>query len=303
MDLQTNQLLERIATALELNSPSQGEPLGFIERQERKYVSIANEGEHLWHTWDKVNKRQVPIYKDVFVGFLKGLEIKELPSDEGFVYKLNLIFDCGKQTVVLQSGVDTAFSRGAVLAIAQIPASRLKERISISVKSGNKKAVLCSVTVGNDWAKSDWNDDPLDPYVAQINRSLAYVPRETGQTEDRREASDSPAGRSERTVDFREFARPGQRKYIEAPTERASGLKPMANSLPTYTQQAPVRTSVDNDITSIVAKIDIEMRDKGITPDQARKLTLDTYGKRSRTLMSLEELQHFLKFLQEEYPF
>lgn len=280
MDPQVINLLERVAIALESQAPEQGEKLGFIDRTGNKYVSIGNEGdgEYLWHTWDKVNERQVPIYKTTLAGHLKGLEVRENAYKGKAVFKVNLIFDCGRETIVLQSGLDTTFSRGAILSLARVPVARLKDRIVISVKPGNEKTVLCSVTVGSEWIKSDWNDDPLEPLIAQVNRNLGYTPRtaEAGYKTDLQEDQIREASNRE-----------WQSKEVRSAIDQAP-----------FNTGKPAEPS-GNEVADLIAQIDVELKMLGWDATKGREFLLTNYQKKSRSVLSIDELRDFLRQLKQ----
>ena len=64
-----------------------------------------------------------------------------------------------------------------------------------------------------------------------------------------------------------------------------------------WSQPAPVANG-PIDFSDVIAKTNVEMKRLGWTNEQGRKYLLETYGKRSRQLLSDEELLDFLSYLE-----
>ncbi|MCM0592191.1 MAG: hypothetical protein HEQ35_25110 [Gloeotrichia echinulata IR180] len=54
------------------------------------------------------------------------------------------------------------------------------------------------------------------------------------------------------------------------------------------------------DLSDVLAKTDVELQRLGWTPEQGREHLIKTYGKRGRTLLTVEELHGFLKYLESQ---
>ncbi|MBD2440027.1 hypothetical protein [Nostoc sp. FACHB-110] len=54
------------------------------------------------------------------------------------------------------------------------------------------------------------------------------------------------------------------------------------------------------DLSDIIAKTDVELQRLGWTPEQGREHLIKTYNKRGRTLLTEDELQSFLQYLQSQ---
>ncbi len=61
---------------------------------------------------------------------------------------------------------------------------------------------------------------------------------------------------------------------------------------------APVEETLD--FSDIIARSDVELKRLGWTSEQGRNYLLETYGKRSRQLLSDAELLEFLRFLESQ---
>ena len=68
---------------------------------------------------------------------------------------------------------------------------------------------------------------------------------------------------------------------------------------PEESDKVITRMSSD-DLSKVLAKTDVEMERLGLTSEQGREHLIKTYGKRSRFLLTDEELQEFLQYLQSQ---
>ena len=78
----------------------------------------------------------------------------------------------------------------------------------------------------------------------------------------------------------------------------ASSAEPPADNSPEATASVQSSLSDPIDFSDIIAKTNVEMKRLGWTSEQGRKYLLETYGKRSRQLLSDEELLDFLHHLE-----
>ncbi|MBG1267764.1 hypothetical protein F8S12_15660 [Nostoc sp. WHI] len=56
--------------------------------------------------------------------------------------------------------------------------------------------------------------------------------------------------------------------------------------------------STDENFNNLIKKTDVEMQRLGWTTEQGRELLIRFYGKRSRSLLTYDELDNFLLYLQ-----
>jgi hypothetical protein len=117
--------------------------LGFHEPLSRLYIFIKNEGNCLWYYLDDGQKRYIS--HNALTGTLKRLEVKEVQTN--FQTELKADFEVvADRRYVLRSGVDTAFTKGMLRAIAALDDDRLKRPITIELKAGDEKGnVLVSL--------------------------------------------------------------------------------------------------------------------------------------------------------------
>ena len=89
---------------------------------------------------------------------------------------------------------------------------------------------------------------------------------------------------------------------VPAPTEFTYDLPlsapPEPEPAPAPTPAAPTAVEEPLDFSDIIARSDVELKRLGWTSEQGRNYLLETYGKRSRQLLSDAELLEFLRFLE-----
>ena len=163
-------LLERIAVALEGQEKVN---LGLSTESPRKWLYVGQEQGTCWYF--RHNNENVPVIENSLTGYLKvaRLETKEFKGKSEL--KLQLTIDAGIKYVI-QSGVNTVFSRGVLLALNLLSEAELLKPITISVRPGNQESiVLGSVAVGGDKVRVDWDESlNLGFIVQQINGRLKY---------------------------------------------------------------------------------------------------------------------------------
>jgi hypothetical protein len=69
---------------------------------------------------------------------------------------------------------------------------------------------------------------------------------------------------------------------------------------PPAPQPQPPLPSEVMDFSEIITQSDVELKRLGWTSEQGRNYLIETYGKRSRQLLSDEELLEFLHYLQSQ---
>jgi len=78
---------------------------------------------------------------------------------------------------------------------------------------------------------------------------------------------------------------------------------PLAAEAPASEVAAPATDSAESesiDFSDLIARTDVELKRLGWTREQGRDYLLNTYGKRSRQLLSESELTAFLRYLEAQ---
>jgi hypothetical protein len=93
------------------------------------------------------------------------------------------------------------------------------------------------------------------------------------------------------------------------PSITPSNVRPFAPRSYSSTEEIPTQTtptskkkkkSEPENLLDPIAKTDVEMQRLGWTPEQGREYLIKTYGKRSRHLLTDDEVQQFLKYLESQ---
>lgn len=80
--------------------------------------------------------------------------------------------------------------------------------------------------------------------------------------------------------------------FSEPPAQASTAAKPQATMAQVSEDETPL------DFSDIIARSDVELKRLGWSSEQGRNYLLETYGKRSRQLLSDDELLEFLKYLE-----
>lgn len=155
-----NELLQAILGSL--NKPTFG-LLGSQPGTTRVYCNRDRCPGALWYTLND-SREPVALPAKAIRGYLKALRFEQTERRGKSVWKLYTLIDCGDTTYELESGSDSVFSKGLLMAIATIEAVALKLPISIGVAAGDDESVLlCRVwradnsSVFAKWeAETDW---------------------------------------------------------------------------------------------------------------------------------------------------
>lgn len=96
-----------------------------------------------------------------------------------------------------------------------------------------------------------------------------------------------------------EVEAPLSRKKSKTPVNEAPVTSSSPNELETNTKGTP-STASPIDFSEIIARTNVELKRLGWTNQQGRDYLLQTYGKRSRQLLTDDELLDFLKHLESQ---
>lgn len=139
------------------------------------HVSETTDGEgevHPWHIWD--GKKAIPVKDRALTGILSSVRLKLGPEFSGTrPVKIQLRVETGDQPYVIQSGANTTFARGILLAL------ELVEDFSVPLKfvvaNGDKKVVFARLhrTPSDERVKIVWDKERrLFPLVQKLQAKL-----------------------------------------------------------------------------------------------------------------------------------
>lgn len=137
--------------------------------------SIGEDGEvHPWHTYDHDAKKSIPVKERALTGILSEIRMKMGPEFKGKrPVKLQIRVDTGGQPYVIQSGVETTFTRGILLALDMT--EDLKEPLMFVVANGGEKVVFGRLHKPNgERVKVMWDKErKIFPLVQKLQQRLS----------------------------------------------------------------------------------------------------------------------------------
>lgn len=138
--------------------------------------SETEDGEiHPWHMYDHDAKKQIPVKERALTGILSEIRMKMGPEFKGKKpVKLQLRVDTGEQPYVIQSGVETTFTRGVLLALDMT--EDLASPLMFVVANGGEKVVFGRVHKSNgERIKIMWDKErKIFPLVQKLQQRLGH---------------------------------------------------------------------------------------------------------------------------------
>lgn len=153
------ELLERIAIALEKLVAQQQLKLGFGESPAPQYIFIGQEvGQGLWYSLD--GDSQIWHQKKSLTGVITALEIVNKQYKNKEQTKLDITVQADK-TYIIRTGFGTVFCKGLLLALNTLDAKTIKRPLAITVSPGEETVVFCRVydAVTKTQLQAEWNPD------------------------------------------------------------------------------------------------------------------------------------------------
>lgn len=97
-----------------------------------RIVYVAKEGGSLWHFWSVEKQEIEPILANSISGYLRRLEVVATTSEKyGVSDKLRIHLEAGKENFVLQSGIDSWFSKSLLRNLGCLTRQQLLNWIAI----------------------------------------------------------------------------------------------------------------------------------------------------------------------------
>ena len=136
---------------------------------------------------------------------------------------------------------------------------------------------------------SEPNEDDFSPNGFQLSKPEPEPPERAASFEDSTAMQEPPTPPDEPEDERFSFEELEPPEPIPAPKPAPASTQ--------WSQPDPVANG-PIDFSDVIAKTNVEMKRLGWTNEQGRKYLLETYGKRSRQLLSDEELLDFLRYLE-----
>ncbi len=134
------ELLKQILDQLKARSSD----LGFCDPPKVRYIYANRQyPDCLWYFWDGAKKLHEPIAQCGITGIIKKIEIEEKEYRGKPDPKINFHIQADRPYVV-QSGIDTLFTKGLIYTLSKLPIDAFKKPIMIAVEAGEDDKVLFS---------------------------------------------------------------------------------------------------------------------------------------------------------------
>lgn len=175
--IQQNSLLQEILAELQASHKS----LGFGPSPRPIYVYCNRTRDCLWYTLSEDTSRSIqPIAEDALTGIVTKIETVEVTRRGKAVEKLHVHVKADRK-YILESGVDSNFSRALLHPLSLIPVEKLRMPITIAVEPGESDEVLfCRIynpATGEaafaPWdASTNW-DQVLERAIAKVESAVS----------------------------------------------------------------------------------------------------------------------------------
>lgn len=126
----------------------------------------------LWYTLNEA-REPVALPAKAIRGFVRNLRFEQTERRGKEVWKVYTLLDCRNVSYELESGLDSVFTRGLLMAIATIEPSELQQAIAVGVAPGDDESVLlCRVwRPDNSLVFGKWDEQTDWRAVAQAATS------------------------------------------------------------------------------------------------------------------------------------
>ena len=266
--------------------------MGFTKPPNQAYDKILFVNNCQGYPWSWPDN--VPCKEVALEGKPIGLQIRQSEYKDKVSEKLHLLLQDDECTYCIRCGLETVFSRGLLLSLRVCLSQQADCPIIISPKVSERddRVIFCNLWANKQRIKIDWDKD-INLYDLAKELSKKYFPGVSFE-QDKEDVSDIMS-------QIKRFAfTPEEVAEIKA----ASGVSivPAVEPLKKYIENHPFsETSVpvtgEVDFQTLVAKNDADLKYLGLSSQEARQMLIDKYGKRSRHLLTNEELIDFVGYV------
>ncbi|MEL7039238.1 MAG: hypothetical protein AAFO04_27045 [Cyanobacteria bacterium J06592_8] len=138
--------------------------LGFVPIPRPQYLFIGKSGDSSWYFVQ--DSQQVAPPQQALCGYVKTLSLQFKERRGKPKQKLNIGVDCEEEKFILESGVETIFSRGFIQGLLSLDSDRLNHPLTIAVERFSIRegeavgddAIACKLYQGSSVVKFDWDN-------------------------------------------------------------------------------------------------------------------------------------------------
>ena len=241
--------------------------MGFTKPPNQAYDKILFVNNCQGYPWSW--PENVPCKEVALEGKIVGLQIRQSEYKDKVSEKLHLLLQDDEFTYCIRCGLETVFSRGLLLSLRACLSQQADCQIIISPKVSERdsRVIFCNLWANKQRIKIDWDKD-INLYSLAQDLSKKYFP-------------DLPLEKEEHDESFGVPVAP----WVEP-------LKEYVENHSFSETSVPVTGEVD--FQTLLAKNDADLKYLGLSPQEARQMLIDKYGKRSRHLLTNEELFDFV---------
>jgi len=239
-----------------------------------KMLFINNCEGHPWSLPDNI-----PCQESALEGIPIGLMLRQSQYKETVSDKLLFFLKDEEHTYCIRCGLETNFSRGLLLGLQVCLAQQADSPIIVAPKISERdeKVIFCNLFANKQRVKVEW-DKNISLYA--LARSLAEkyfpaMPFEKG---------------------FEKGEEPVEIKEESIPVDRLTGF--LKQAVIKSAEDIPIaHPTGEVDFKTLIAQNSADIKFLGITDQQARNMLVVRYNKRSRHLLSDEELLDFIAYI------
>ena len=243
--------------------------MGFTKPPNQAYDKILFVNNCQGYPWSWPDN--VPCKEVALEGKVVGLQIRQSEYKDKVSEKLHLLLQDDEFTYCVRCGLETVFSRGLLLSLRACLSQQADCQIIISPKVSERDArvIFCNLWANKQRIKIDWDKD-CNLYSLAQELSGKYFPSVSFE-QDKEDVSEIVS----------------QVKQFTFTPEEVTEIK-AALGVPTG----------EVDFQTLLAKNDADIKYLGLSPQEARQMLIDKYGKRSRHLLTNEELIDFVAHIK-----
>ena len=265
--------------------------MGFTKPPNQAYDKILFVNNCQGYPWSWPDN--VPCKEVALEGKPVGLQIRQSEYKDKVSEKLHLLLQDDEFTYCVRCGLETVFSRGLLLSLRVCLSQQADCPIIISPKVSERDArvIFCNLWANNQRVKIEWDKD-INLYDLAQELSKKYFPSVSFE-QDKEDVSDVISQLKRFTFTPEEVAEIKAASGVPV-VPAVEQLKQYVENHPFSETSVPVTVDGEVDFQTLLAKNDADLKYLGFSSQDARQLLIDKYGKRSRHLLTNEELIDFV---------
>lgn len=265
--------------------------MGFVKPPNQSYDKILFINNCQGYPWSWPDN--IPCKEMALEGKPVGLQIRQSEYKDKVSEKLHLLLKDDEFTYCIRCGLETVFSRGLLLGLRACLSQQTDCQIIISPKISERdsRVIFCNLWANNQRVKIEWDKDIELYYLAQdLSKYFPSVSFE----QDKEDVSDIISQIKQFTFTPEEIA--------EIKAASSLPIAPVVEPLKKYAEnrlfsETSVPVTGEIDFQTLLSRNDADIKYLGLSANESRQMLIDKYGKRSRHLLTNEELIDFVSYV------